>query len=220
MRRHDLAYVKPGAPVRLEGLPAPWTAPLMDWIARGLPLVVARQTEVGEGIRLGLTLPTRLGRPRLAYLVQPKDLLCVRPPLDLGSCLSHLPEADQAPLLDLAARCADLGVRVGVYGSLAWEVLSGEAYRHAQSDLDLICDVSNEAQVAGCLDALQGAAGRLAMGLDGELRFPDGGAVAWRELAAAWTRPDTRVLVKGDRELALRPLEALLASCQGEPSHA
>ena len=220
MRRHDLAYVKPGARVRLESLPAPWTALLMDWIACGRPLVVARQTEVGEGIRLGLTLPTRLGRPRLAYLVQPKDLLCVRPPLDLGSCLSHLPDADLATLEALEARCAELGVRVGVYGSLAWEVLSGEAYRHAQSDLDLICEVSTGAQVEGCLDPLRTAAGRLTMGLDGEIRFPGGGAAAWRELAGARAHPDTQVLVKGDREVALWPLHALLASCQGEPSHA
>jgi phosphoribosyl-dephospho-CoA transferase len=102
--------------------------------------------------------------------------------------------------------------RAGVFGSLAWEALSGENYRHAESDIDLIVDVETMAQFDAMLSALQQAAGQLSCRLDGEIRFPDGNAVAWREVAANRESPAAAVLVKGPQEVALQPLQSLLDS--------
>ena len=118
------------------------------------------------------------------------------------------------------AQAAACSVRIGVFGSLAWEVLSGEDYRHAESDIDLIIDVDTMAQLDAMLLALQLAASQLPCRLDGEIRLPDGSAVAWREFAANRDKPTAGVLVKGPREVALLPMQSLLASLDEACSHA
>jgi phosphoribosyl-dephospho-CoA transferase len=112
----------------------------------------------------------------------------------------------------LAVTAAACSACVGVYGSLAWEALSGENYRHAESDIDLIIDIESMVQLDAMLAALQQTDGQLACRLDGEIRFPGGRAVAWRELAANRHDPAAAVLVKGAHELALLPSQVLFAS--------
>jgi hypothetical protein len=119
-----------------------------------------------------------------------------------------------------ADRLAAAGVRVGVYGSLAWEALSAEIYRHLESDVDLICDVSSFAQADASVRLLAAAAARLPCRLDGEVRFPNGCAVAWRELAVAWGNADARVLVKGNAEVGLLSLSGMLEQLEEGALHA
>jgi phosphoribosyl-dephospho-CoA transferase len=219
MRRHDLVYLRPdaawSAPGAAAGSPL-WSA-AAQWIAAGRPLVVARQPGADGQRRLGLSLPLAQDRQRLAILVESAAIVRWRPPLPVEHCLSRLPAEQAAPLLELAGRAAACAARLGVFGSLAWEVLSGEAYRHAESDIDLICDVATPAQFAALLAALHCAAERLPCRLDGEIRFPDGNAVAWREIVANLKHPAAAVLVKGPSEVALMPLQTLTASLLAEP---
>jgi phosphoribosyl-dephospho-CoA transferase len=214
MRRHDLVYLHPDAafatPCAETGDPL-WLA-ARDWIAAGRPLVAARQPADGGRLQLGLSLPLAQQRKRLAIAVDRSAVAEIRAPLSIGGCCSQLPAADAAVLRRLEARSAACSVRLGVFGSLAWEALSGESYRHAESDIDLICDVATPAQFDAMLAALHQAAGELACRLDGELRFPDGNAVAWREIAANRQQPAALVLVKGPQEVGLRPVQALLAT--------
>ncbi len=222
MQRHDLAWLKPGAAVRfLCGIAdAALAARVADWTAAGRPLVVARQPAGADGVLLGLTLPASEGRRRLGCLVDRRDILRTAPPLAIGACLRHLPDAVAVPLARLETRLFAGGVRVGVYGSLAWEAASGETYRHAGSDVDLICDVDSSDRYALAIAALTDAAAGLPCGLDGEIRFPDGCAVAWKELAAAGGNTAARVLVKGAAEVALLPVGDLLAQFDEECCHA
>jgi phosphoribosyl-dephospho-CoA transferase len=222
MRRHDLAWVRPGAPLRFQcgladdGL----SARVGAWIGSAGPLVVARQVAGSGEVLLGLTLPASEGRRRIGCLVHREDVLRVCAPLRIGDCLAGQANELAAPLVGLESRLAACGVEAGVYGSLAWEALSGETYRHADSDVDLICDVASMAQALACIQALEDTAARLPCGLDGEVRFPAGCALAWRELAAGWHKPDARVLVKGGIDVGLLPLAAVLAQFEEDHLHA
>lgn len=212
MRRHDLVYLRPEAtfttPCAEPGSPL-WLA-ARQWIARGRPLVAARQPTGGGAILLGLALPLHQARKRLSILAEAGQIADVRPPLSVERCAPRLAPATGDRLQALAATIRSSGATLGVYGSLAWETLSGEAYRHAESDIDLICDVADFAQYERALAAFSGAAAHFSCRLDGELRFPNGDAVAWAELAGQPTRHKA-VLVKGEREVALKPLTTLLA---------
>ncbi len=222
MRRHDLSYLRSGCHCRfLAGEPGPgWSAAIAAWIADERPLVVSRQGVRAGQVQLALTLPARLGRQRIACTVNREEVLLTRPPLAVGDCLPRLGSGARAVLADLDATIQASGARLGVFGSLAWEVLSGESYRHAESDIDLICDLRSHRQLDDSLHALSAASARMTCRLDGELRFPGGDAVAWRELAACCHRPATQVLVKGLYEVKLKPVAALLDRLLAEPAHA
>lgn len=214
MRRHDLVYLHPDAPFETPCAEAgdPFWRSARDWIAAGRPLVAARQTLAGERVLLGLCLPVDQQRKRLSIQVGRRAVAEIRRPLSIERCSPRLPVVDADVLHRLAARAAACSARVGIFGSLAWEALSGENYRHAESDIDLIVDVETLAQFDAMLSALQQAADQLSCRLDGEIRFPDGNAVAWREVAANRESPAAAVLVKGPQEVALQPMQALLAT--------
>lgn len=222
MRRHDLVYLHPAAafttPCAVSGDPF-WQA-AADWIAGGRPLVAARQPVAAGPLLLGLSLPLAQQRKKLSIHVERSALAEISAPLSIARCCPRLPAAEGDVLRQLAAEAVACSARLGVFGSLAWEVLSGEDYRHAESDIDLICDVETLTQFDVMLAALQRAAGQLSCRLDGEIRFPDGNAVAWREVAAYRACPAAAVLVKGPHEVSLQPLQVLLASLKEEPCHA
>jgi len=222
MRRHDLVYLDRDAafetPCAATG-DSSWQA-ARDWIAAGRPLVAARQPDGGGPLLLGLSLPLKQQRKRLTIHVDRRVVAGIDAPLSIARCCSRLPVAEADVLRRLAERAAACSASLGVFGSLAWEALSGEDYRHADSDIDLICDVATLAQLDDMLAALKSAAGELRCRLDGELRFPDGDAVAWQEFAAHRENPAALVLVKGPHEVGLRPVHALLATLKEACCHA
>lgn len=216
MRRHDLVWLHPAASYTMscaEPGSAAWSA-LAEWLAAGRPLVAARQTAGVTQVQLGLSLPLAHGRQRLSILVEASQIAEVRPALGVRQCVAGLSAGQAAVLLALAERIEASGARLGIYGSLAWETLSGEAYRHAASDIDLICDVADLTQYAIALDALRQAVADFSGRLDGELRLPDGRAVAWQEILALGNVPGKTVLVKGEQAVALQPLGDWLAGLQ------
>lgn len=221
MRRHDLVYLRPGASFAFVcGQGEPALAAVRGWIDRGRPLVVARQPAKTEGVVLGLALPPALNRWRVACRVEHSAIARIAPPLAVRACLDRLPADTAAVLAGLEACLLRAGIRVGVYGSLAWESLSGEAYRHPASDIDLICDLATHSQHRVALAALAAAAGKLPCRLDGEIRFPDGNAAAWRELADCRDKESATILAKGPEDVTLLSMQALLASLLPERRHA
>lgn len=221
MRRHDLVYLQRDAAFATpcaENGDAYWQA-ARDWVAAGRPLVAARQPAGRERLLLGLSLPLALQRKRLSIEVDRSAVAEIRRPVSLGRCLSRLPVEQAAVLRRLEDGAAACGAGLGVFGSLFWETLSGERYRHAESDIDLICDVATPAQCDALLALLQQAAAALPCRLDGEIRFPDGDAVAWQEFAAQRHRPEARVLVKGEQDVGLRPVQDLLATLEEACCH-
>lgn len=212
LRRHDLAYLRDGAAVQLATSDAAAEEWIGGWIGNGMPLVVTRQDEQRGPIRLGAVLPLRLGRRRVNCNVTGDDVVDTAPPLSVEAIIDRL-APDSAPALEaLAARAQELGVAVGVYGSTAWEHLARETYRHAESDIDLVCDVARRSALAPWLAVLERASNASALRIDGEIRFPDGRAVAWRELARCGLDPDAKVLAKDLTQVALTRIGSLMES--------
>jgi phosphoribosyl-dephospho-CoA transferase len=92
-----------------------------------------------------------------------------------------------------ASLAAELDVRI--YGSFGWQRLTGLDYLHADSDLDLCVSVNDAAAADRAAAAMSRAAFNRPR-LDGELVFPDGRAVAWREWQPWREQRVDRILVK------------------------
>ncbi len=162
------------------------------WQAHSLPLVVCSQPPgLGpETLAVGLPAPLRWSRRRLALQVALDQVQQHGEFPPLADVLHD--DASQA----LARALAALGAIARVYGSHGWQALTAEAYVHAASDIDLQIPVPSFAAACRALPLLQQA--RLPGRLDGEFVFPQGQAIAWRELAHLLHagQPAMQVLVK------------------------
>lgn len=173
------------------------------WAAHGLPLVVTRQPPApGDAIAVGLPAPARFRRRRIALSVAPGDVLFLDefPPAEAVTRL--LPRASVASWRALVATLALNGCRARVYGGFGWQALTRLPYVHAGSDLDLLLPVGAPAHADEVARLLATAAWD-GPRLDGELLFPDGAAIAWREWLDYRQGRASRVLVKRLRGVAL-----------------
>jgi phosphoribosyl-dephospho-CoA transferase len=211
--RHQLVWLTDRAWAQIQT--RPWDlqakALLTHWCVQRLPLVVTRQrgdVEPGE-VCLGLPGPTRSDRRKLAINV-PVGAIAAR-----GMCPTLAQIAQATAWCDaagnLANALAQIGVQARVYGSYAWQHLTGLTYLHADSDLDLCLEVSQLDQASQVIDLL--AQTQLPMRLDGEVIFPGGHAVAWRELAQLFNGKVSRVLIKNRHEVRLVNLAQLSSFC-------
>ena len=209
-----------------------WEAPVQDllryWQTCQFPWVVAHQrpgVTAGE-VCLGLPAPQHWGRRRLGAQV----------------ALDGIARQGQFPLLDEVARShlwgipaaswltrgAGLGMDVRVYGSYGWQHMTGMPYVRAGSDLDLSVYVSDLtgamralewlAQAGETSDTGRAASQRLPLRVDGEIVFPRGPAVAWRELQAMRQGQVRQVLVKDRRQLRLLEWADLVALVDARPA--
>ncbi|MBW8760678.1 MAG: malonate decarboxylase holo-[acyl-carrier-protein] synthase [Burkholderiales bacterium] len=179
---------------------------LAHWAREHLPLVVTRQSPDDALIAVGLAMPTRWERRKLALRVAHQHLLYSG---------AFPAAADIAPLLSTAARlpwrtlCAELsllGVSPRVHGSHGWQKLTGLRYLHAASDIDLHISVDNDLLADRVATLLQLGTGSGGPRIDGELLFPDGGAIAWREWLQLREGRVREVLVKRLGGVALEAL--------------
>ena len=199
LRRHQLVRLNAAGWGALQE--RPWDDAARDclvhWAAHHLPLVVTQQRDGLSDGRLALGLPAPLQWQRRRFALQAS--LC-----DV-SYFDEFPAAAEVTLLLPAAVRAAWRVLVReleafdaaprVYGSVGWQRLTGLAYLHAASDIDLRLSVADAAAadaVAACLNDAAFTAPRI----DGELVFADGSAVAWREWLAWRAQRVDRVLVK------------------------
>lgn len=117
--------------------------------------------------------------------------------------LPDLPRDDRPALYRTDAALRGLGVRTRAYGSAGWQWVSGLSYLHERSDLDLILSVDDAPHADRAARVLQGCVANTR--IDGELMFPDGSAVAWREWLGWRTGRQARVLVKRLDSVGLEP---------------
>ena len=196
-------------------LDAPWDATarhcLALWAARGLPLVVTRQpVPAAETLATGLPAPARFRRLRLAVAVAPRHVMFLDEFPAAEAVARLLPRACAASWHALIGALAAADCAPRVYGGYGWQVLTRLAYVHAASDIDLLLPVDSPAQADAVARVLATAAWP-GPRLDGELLFPDGAAVAWREWLAHREGRSAQVLVKRLHGVALEAPGASLA---------
>lgn len=200
LHRHQLAWLSPQGWRELLG--RPWAtedlACLQHWADHGWPLVVTMQScaqrQPADPVALGLPAPPGWPRRRLSLRVTPAQILWFDECPTLDQALRQLPRRARPPLRALHGALSAHGLRARVYGSLGWQQLTGQPYLRPGSDVDLWLAVDDAAHADIAAGLLQACPSRLR--LDGELHFPNGDAVAWREWAA-WRAGQCRgILVK------------------------
>jgi phosphoribosyl-dephospho-CoA transferase len=214
-RRHDLVWLTPQgwdtALSRLTGAPRELA---MHWRSRGLPAVV-RRTEPGtlSGlVCLGIPAPPDVHsgqKVRLGFVAERDHVARVAPALALDD--AEAPAAWQPGLASLGIALRAAGVDCRVFGSLAMQTLTGDRYLGETSDVDLLLRPIDGAQLDAGLALVARHAHSLP--LDGEIEFPSGHAVSWKEwLGAGSDTPSgaDRVLAKHLDTVALMRRDALL----------
>ncbi|RKH02002.1 malonate decarboxylase holo-[acyl-carrier-protein] synthase [Corallococcus praedator] len=184
-----------------------------EWQQHGRPFTVTRQDmpDRDDELRLGLTLPDRR---HLALHVALSAVVHVLPPPTVHEARSTAPATWQAALEDVIALGTVLDLTVRVFGSLAWQLRTGVTFLRPLSDVDLLFAPARWSDVERLLFGLEAVSRRHSVvRLDGEVLLPDGGAVAWRELAL---EPEI-IWVTGPRGACPRTLKDLRALFPAEP---
>ena len=113
----------------------------------------------------------------------------------------------QRALAPLAHDATGARVALRVFGSAAWQAQTGLVYLHERSDIDLLFEPKDMGEINTAIALFDRFERRTAIRLDGEIIFPGGDAVAWREWNCA--KSDGRVLAKSLTGAALVPKAAL-----------
>lgn len=208
--RHDLAWLTQegwhSVQAKAErGTPA--HAAITRWAGANWPLVVRRHNDIapaathaGEAC-LGLAAPpdpVNGAKLRLPLRVPVRQVARHSAPLPLHAVGNALPAHWQAPFARLTKASTAFDLRV--FGSLALQALTGQSYLRDASDIDLLFRPRGTTELdegtrllASFLDDLP---------LDGEIVFPSGQAVSWKEWFAVSTHTE-RVLVKSQTSVRL-----------------
>ena len=196
--RHTLVWIARSS--RPEVIAASTDAQVRDtvgrWLDRGLPLIVRRRDAASQAhdVALGLPLPPAQGKQRIALRATSAAIAQRSDPPRLGEIIDRLPAVWRSVLSELAGDAAKCDIAWRVVGSALWEALTGIPYLHQDSDIDLVWRVANPVEIVRACECLAQWERRHSRRADGEILFPDGGAVAWREWSG--TPRDARVLVK------------------------
>lgn len=212
-RRHELIWLSAHGWQRLlADAPEDRRPRLETWRAAGWPAVVRRTDQGLRGAQLCIGLPfppdpLTGSKLRFALCVERPEVMHSAPPPDISSVIAAAPPAWRAPLQALQRDGQAMDLRI--YGSLAWQALTGQTYVHDASDIDILLALRTRCQLQPALDLLQRHSQDLP--LDGELVLPSGAAVAWKEWRNARSAAaGTRVLVKELSGVRLADADALL----------
>lgn len=228
--RHHLLWLTEAAWTRLQAQcqDSREQQVLARWQQMRWPVVVRRADAdaAPDEICAGIALPpdAQGNKPRLALRVQSAEVAGSRAPYGLrdiaAARLGDLPQGWQTGMEELQQQMQAAGIALAVFGSLSWQVITAQKYLRSTSDIDLLFVPASVAQLAQGLSLMTRYAGVLP--LDGEIVFPDGAAVSWKEWQQVTARePDdtARVLVKRPTTVALEAVAqrlAVLAAREGQ----
>jgi phosphoribosyl-dephospho-CoA transferase len=101
-------------------------------------------------------------------------------------------------------------VEPAVFGSLLWQHLTGLGYLSPHSDLDVLWPVPADFDVLSLVFSIAEIQRAARLRIDGEVIFPDGSAVNWRELwNAHQTADQATVLAKSMEGVRLLDMASL-----------
>lgn len=214
--RHSLAWLSAhGWRQARAAMPHTRHAMLDAWQQADWPAIVRRaDADTPAGcVCLGLALapdPVDGGKTRIPFQAPVSELTKISQPLRLSAVIADAPPPWRAPLAALQAEAQSLQLHIRVYGSLALQALTRQRYVTSTSDIDLLLFPDSASSLQRGLDLFALHAGGLP--LDGEIVFPTGQAVAWKEWRNAMCGASgERVLVKGRDTVSLLAPAALLA---------
>ncbi len=195
--RHDRVWLTSFALAALlrDATDATERAALELWTARGWPFVVRRGDGDTTRIAVGLALPPALGKRRFGFVLQRSGIAAQAPPFAIDDVVVRLMGNSQYMVASLARAAHSARVALRVFGSIAWQAQTGLDYVRPESDVDVLTHVVDTSQLDAAVRLFDDATQRLPMRIDGEIVFPRGDSVAWRE----WARPRAdaaRVLAK------------------------
>ncbi|MDB5762665.1 MAG: mdcG [Herminiimonas sp.] len=223
LARHSLVWLSgEGWQKALDTLPRRCHHAIEQWRQADWPATV-RRADIDTPERqvcLGLALPPDPvdgSKLRIPFRSCIADVSKALDPVGIDAVIDAVPETWRARLAALQAEIKRNALSVKVYGSAALQALTGQRYVTAASDIDLLFYPATKIQLSAGIDLLASCANMLP--LDGEIVFPSGQAVAWKEWDnAARMQGNARVLVKDNRKVSLATTTALLSTLQ-EPAH-
>lgn len=216
LQRHSCVWLSSTfAPSAIRLVNDDYRAAIAAHAGRGHPFV-ARRPQPCDGdtrgcVPLGLRLPGTSAVRSLSFCAEPDAIAKVEDAMPLAEALEceGLPPAWRPALQQLLQALQAIGVTPLVYGSLAWQSATGVAYLAEGSDVDLLLRPASAQQARACLDivnmAARSEAQSTAIRLDGEMEFPDGRAISWKELATN----ATHMLVKTGTGITLDTTESI-----------
>jgi phosphoribosyl-dephospho-CoA transferase len=192
LERHTLVWLStPGWRALRDAAPPDQQGALGTWHRHDWPVVV-RRAEARAAVKdidVGLPMPpdpATGAKARIALSVVREHVARVAPPMALGAALAAAVPASAPQRAALAALIASAGpADLRAYGSLAMQALTGLPYLRPSSDIDLLFRPACRRQLDQVSDLLAHHA--QALPLDGEIVFPGGQAVAWKEWRMACT---------------------------------
>lgn len=220
LQRHSLVWLsQEGWKRATAALPEDCRQDADAWRRHDWPAVVRRPDDnalssrfakIALGLSPALTDSQAGGaRKRIAFVALPEDVARTAMPLLLADAMASAPDRWRNGLAELAGAAERAGVTLRAFGSLAWQHLTGQTCMTARSDVDLLFHPASVQQVDEGLELLSAHASHLP--LDGEIVFPNGDAVAWKEWRQARTSSaGCRVLVKHLGGVRLVPAAQML----------
>jgi phosphoribosyl-dephospho-CoA transferase len=185
-RRHDLLHVAPDVWASvLAHRPALADLPLLrTWADSGWPVIVRRRAEAEDpGLApIGVPLPPAAGKHRVALLFPPEGVLRRSSPPSLRTVASVAGPGWQSTIAALLDLGQSVGLEPSAFGSLLWQHQTGLTYLSPHSDLDVLWTVPADLDVLSLVSGVAEVQRDTQLRIDGEVVFPDGSAVNWREL--------------------------------------
>jgi phosphoribosyl-dephospho-CoA transferase len=213
-RRHDLLHVAPDvwASVLTFRPPLADLPQLGQWADRGWPAIVRRCGEADDRqlVPVGVPLPPSTGKLRVALQIPPDGILQRSRPHLLRAAASAADPSWRSTIDALVAVGARSGVEPVAFGSLLWQHLTGLAYLTPDSDLDVLWPIPTSFDVHSLVCNIAQVQRDASLRIDGEIIFPDGSAVNWRELWNAHQAADgATVLAKTMESVRLFDVRSL-----------
>jgi phosphoribosyl-dephospho-CoA transferase len=216
-RRHDLLHVAPKVWPSVLALSPPLAElPLLgEWADRSWPVIVRRRDEADDRqlVPVGVPLPPAAGKRRVALLIPPDAILQRSRPHPLHAAAISASDPNWRSTIDaLVAVGATSGVEPAAFGSLLWQHLTGLAYLSPHSDLDVLWPIPANFDVRSLVRRIAEIEHDAPLRIDGEIIFPDGSAVNWRELWNAHQAPDRATVLAKTME-SVRLLDVASLAC-------
>ena len=214
LERHMLVWLSEAGWDAARAGQSQHSATFTQWQRRKWPAVVRRQDVDAslDEVCLGLPVPPDSAgvKTRIALRVRASDVVRSTAATALRAALPFS-GAWHARLTALCDEASALNLRV--FGSLAMQALTGLQYVSPASDVDVLFHPASRRALDDGLALLERHAKHVP--LDGEIVFPGGAAVSWKEWQMAM-RHTAKVLVKELHTVRLADTASLLATLDAQ----